>query len=251
MTNFSVVATQKYGEAYFLLILRHPATLPAVEAGQFVEVLVENEPNVMLRRPFSIHDVDAKSNTLSLLLQTVGHGTHRLSLLKTGDELNLILPLGNSFSTKGNDVLLVGGGAGIAPLLLLGRQFAAKGVRPTFLLGGRTASLVPARESFEPLGTLAISTEDGSLGEKGLVTDHSVFTMSYDHIYACGPTPMMKAVARYARKNNIFCEVSLENLMACGVGACLCCVVETDQGHRRVCHEGPVFDINHLTKWMA
>lgn len=251
MTDFTVTAKRKYGEMYFSLTLQHPSVLPAVAAGQFVEVLVENEPRVMLRRPFSIHDADAQGNTLTLLIQKVGCGTRRLALLEEGDRLNMILPLGNSFGTEGKNVLLVGGGAGIAPLLLLGRQFSAKGVRPTILLGGRTESLVPARELFEPLGKLAISTEDGSLGERGLVTTNSVFGMPYDHIYTCGPTPMMKAVARHARKQNIPCEASLENMMACGVGACLCCVVETDQGHRRVCKEGPVFDINNLTKWMA
>ena len=251
MTDFAVVAKREYGDMYFSLTLQHPDRLPEIAAGQFVEVLVEDEPAVMLRRPLSVHDIYPEGNTLTLLIQKVGRGTRRLARLTPGDRLNLLLPLGNRFSTEGSNVLLVGGGAGIAPLLLLGRQFAAKGVRPTFLLGGRTEALVPARDLFLPLGTLAISTDDGTLGEKGLVTENSVFARPYDHIYTCGPTPMMKAVARHAHAAGIPCEVSLESLMACGLGACLCCVVKTDQGHKRVCTEGPVFNINQLTQWMA
>ena len=98
---------------------------------------------------------------------------------------------------------------------------------------------------------VGFATEDGSLGEKGLVTQHSLFTADYDHIYTCGPTPMMKAVARYALDKGIECEVSLENMMACGVGACLCCVVDSDEGHKCVCKEGPVFNAKKLTKWIS
>ncbi len=250
MTDFRVVETTMYGTAYLGLTLQHPGTLPAIRPGQFVEVLVEGEPQVMLRRPFGVHDVDSEKNTIRLLIQQVGKGTRHLAGLRVGDRLNVILPLGNGFELQGKKVLLVGGGAGTAPLLLLARRLHEQGIDTTILLGGRTAELVPVQEPFAALGRLAIATDDGSLGEKGMVTQHSLFSVEYDHIYCCGPTPMMKAVARHAWQHKIPCHVSLENMMACGVGACLCCVVETDAGNKRVCKEGPVFDIADLQKWM-
>jgi len=251
ITDFKIVGKEMFGEHYFTLTLQHPDRLPEIEAGQFVEVEVPGNKQVMLRRPISIHDVDPDANSLTLLVQIVGKGTRTLAQLQVGDSLNLVYPLGHGFSIEGNRVLLVGGGAGIAPLLHLSKCFNSKGIQPTILLGGRTAALIPVRDAFKPYGTLGFSTEDGSLGEKGLVTHHSLFSSNYDHIYTCGPTPMMKAVARFARDHKINCEVSLENMMACGVGACLCCVCDTDEGHKCVCKEGPVFNINQLNKWIG
>jgi len=250
ITDFTIVEKHDFGPQYFSLTLQHPDRLPAIEAGQFVEVEVRGNRQVMLRRPISIHDVDPENNTLTLLIQVVGKGTRTLATLKEGDTLNLVYPLGHGFSLEGQHPLLVGGGAGTAPLLHLSKCLKAKGVNPTILLGGRTAALIPVRDAFLPYGTVGFATEDGSLGERGLVTQHSLFSMDYDHIYTCGPTPMMKAVARYAREKEIDCEVSLENMMACGIGACLCCVCDTDEGHKCVCKEGPVFHIKNLNKWM-
>ena len=250
ITDFTIVGKRVFNETYFSLVLQHPDRLPEIAAGQFVEVDVPGNKQVMLRRPISIHDVDAENNTITLLIQVVGKGTRTLSTLEKGDKLNLVYPLGHGFSIEGKRVLLVGGGAGIAPLLHLSKCFAMKNIRPTILLGGRTAELIPVKKEFEPYGTVGYATEDGSLGEKGLVTQHSLFTDSYDYIYTCGPTPMMKAVARYALEKGIECEVSLENMMACGIGACLCCVVDSDEGHKCVCKEGPVFNAKRLTNWI-
>lgn len=250
IADFKIIKREQLGEKYFALTLQHPATMQPIAAGQFVEVEVKDCKGVLLRRPISIHDVDQANNRLSLLVQIVGKGTARLAELKEGDSLNIIYPLGHGFSVSGEKPLLVGGGAGIAPLLYLAKCYAAKGVRPTILLGGRTAALIPVREAFEPYGTVCFSTEDGSLGEKGFVTQHSQFAQSYDQICTCGPTPMMKAIGRYAVEKGIPCEVSLENMMACGIGACLCCVCDTDEGHKCVCKEGPVFDATGLKKWM-
>ena len=250
ITDFTIVGKQVYNEMYFSLVLQHPERLPEIEPGQFVEVDVPGNKQVMLRRPISIHDVDTENNTLTLLVQVVGKGTRTLATLNVGDKLNLVYPLGHGFSLEGKNILLVGGGAGIAPLLHLSKCFASKGIRPTILLGGRTASLIPVQKEFESYGTVGFATEDSSLGEKGMVTQHSLFTNTYDRIYTCGPTPMMKAVARYAMQNDIECEVSLENMMACGIGACLCCVVDSDEGHKCVCKEGPVFNAKRLTNWI-
>lgn len=250
MTDFTIVDRKTLGEAYFTLTLQHPQTLPAIEAGQFVEVEVRDCREVLLRRPISIHDVDPHNNTLTLLIQIVGKGTRKLATLQVGDTLNLVYPLGHGFAMKGQRPLLVGGGAGIAPLLHLAKCYNERGIRPTILLGGRTASLIPAHESFLPYGTLLLTTDDGTLGEKGMVTQHSRFDDGYDHICCCGPTPMMRAVGRHALQNNISCELSLENMMACGIGACLCCVVKSDDGHLCVCKEGPVFDATRLRNWL-
>ena len=250
ITDFVIEGREQLGEQYFALELRHPDQLPPIEAGQFVEVEVRDCREVLLRRPISIHDVDKERNTMKLLVQIVGKGTRKLSELKVGEVLNLIYPLGHGFSVAGERPLLVGGGAGIAPLLYLAKCYKNKGVEPVILLGGRTKELIPVREAFEPYGKVYYATEDGSLGEKSLVTQHSCFEDAYDHICTCGPTPMMKAVGRYAGEKGIPCEVSLENMMACGIGACLCCVCDTDEGHKCVCKEGPVFDVKKLTKWL-
>lgn len=267
ITDFTIKRKVVYSDKYFSLVLQHPSTLPEIEAGQFVEVEVPGNKQVMLRRPISIHDVDKDSNTMTLLIQVVGKGTRTLSQLQEGETLNLVYPLGHGFTLDDTllqpsatspklgeeykwNALLVGGGAGIAPLLHLSKCLKAKGVNTTILLGGRTADLIPVRDEFLPYGTVGFATEDGSLGEKGLVTQHSLFSADYDRIYTCGPTPMMKAVARYAMEKGIECEVSLENMMACGVGACLCCVVDSDQGHKCVCKEGPVFNAKQLKNWI-
>lgn len=254
ITDFTIIERRQIGEQYFTLKLRHPEQLPAIAAGQFVEVEVEGNRQVMLRRPISIHDVDPTNNTLTLLIQTVGKGTRQLAKLKEGDKLNLIYPLGHGFpipNEGGKKALLVGGGAGIAPLYHLARCLSAKGLETVILLGGRTESLIPIKDQFAEFGQVLYTTDDGSLGEKGMVIQHSRFADHYDVIYTCGPTPMMKAIARHALENNIECYVSLENMMACGIGACLCCVCDTDKGHKCVCKEGPVFNAQELTKWIG
>jgi dihydroorotate dehydrogenase electron transfer subunit len=169
--------------------------------------------------------------------------------LQAGDTLNCVLPLGNGFTmpaAKDEKVLLVGGGVGVAPMLYLGSALHAQGIQPTFLLGGRTAQDLLELDIFNRYGRVCVTTEDGSLGEKGFVTNHSVLNEHFDRICTCGPTPMMKAVAHYAKEHDITCEVSLENLMACGLGACLCCVEKTTEGNLCVCKEGPVFNIHRL-----
>lgn len=252
--NFTIIRREQLGQHYFRLTLQHGGKMQPVAPGQFVEVQVEGSRDVMLRRPISVHDVDQESGTMSLLIQIVGNGTRRLATLKEGDSLNMVYPLGHGFSTDlttGSSALLVGGGAGIAPLLHLAKELTARGIKSTILLGGRTAELIPVRDDFRPYGELCIATDDGTMGHKGLVVSHPAFAEHYDMIYTCGPTPMMKAVARSAAERGIRCEVSLENMMACGVGACLCCVTDTDEGHRCVCKDGPVFDIRGMKKWFV
>ena len=234
-----------------LLVMASETPFPDVRPGQFAELRIDNTPTVMLRRPISVHSFDAAKNEIGFLVQVVGDGTKWLGSLKAGDKVNTLLPLGNGFTmpiVPGKKYLLVGGGVGSAPLYYLAQELAKGGNEFTILIGARSAKDLYRREAYEALGRVEYTTEDGSLGEKGFVTNHSLLAEKYDYIYTCGPKPMMMAVARYARENNIACEVSLENKMACGLGACLCCVEDTKEGHKCVCTDGPVFSIDEL-KW--
>ena len=184
-----------------------------------------------------------------LLVAAVGAGTRRMARLKVGDALNCVLPLGTGFTmpqTPDERLLLIGGGVGVAPLLYFGKKIWEFGARPTFLLGARSAADLLELDEFARYGEVCVTTEDGSLGEKGFVTDHSVLASRFDRISTCGPKPMMLSVARYSRRSGIECEASLENMMACGLGACLCCVEKTTEGNLCVCKEGPVFNIRRL-----
>lgn len=249
--DLTVNSVEALSDKHVLIKLTDDKPLPEMLPGQFVEVRVDNTPSTFLRRPISINNVDYDRNELWLLVAAVGDGTRQLQKLQKGDRLNCVLPLGNSFTMPTDStqkVLLVGGGVGVAPLLYFGKRIKAMGGEPTFLLGARSAKDVLELELFEQVGRVLITTEDGSEGEKGFVTNHSVLAQEhFDRISTCGPKPMMMAVARYAFKNDIECEVSLENKMACGVGACLCCVEKTVEGNKCVCKEGPVMNIKKLT----
>jgi dihydroorotate dehydrogenase electron transfer subunit len=247
-----VKKNEKLNDQYSLLILTSAEKLPEMYPGQFAEVRVDNSSSTFLRRPISINFVDYDLNELWLLIQIVGDGTRKMCDLNVGDTINLILPLGNSFSypeKKDAKILLVGGGVGIDPLLFWGSELKKQGYLCNFLLGGRSENNLLQLCEFERFGNVFTTTEDGSHGEQGFVTQHSLLKGSnFDYIYTCGPTPMMKAVASYSAKTKAICEVSLENTMACGFGTCLCCVTDTIEGHLCVCTDGPVFNITKL-KW--
>ncbi len=252
LLDLTITENRFIGESHILMKLTSNEKLPEVVPGQFVEVRIDHTPTVFLRRPISINFVDYKTNELWLLIQLVGDGTNHLSTLKAGDVVNIIMPLGNGFSKPTNardKVLLVGGGVGIAPLLMLGAELKRDGFQIDYLLGACSASGLLLLEEFRKYGDVYVTTEDGSEGETGYVTNHSILKKQrYAKIYTCGPTPMMRSIAAFVVKENVDCEVSLENKMACGLGACLCCVTETTAGHKCVCSDGPVFNIKDL-KW--
>lgn len=248
--DFLVQATEQLSDRHWLMRLRSSSALPEMHPGQFVQVHIDDSPTTYLRRPISINMVDYERNEILLLVAAIGEGTRHLVRKKPGEKVNCLLPLGSSFTmprSTDERVLLVGGGVGIAPMLFLGKRLVEMGVRPSFLLGARTADELLEKNMFSELGDLYLTTEDGSEGEKGYVTNHSILKeKQFDRIATCGPKPMMMSVARYAKQNDIACEVSLENDMACGLGACLCCVEDTTDGHVCVCTQGPVLNIKKL-----
>ncbi|MDR2681214.1 MAG: dihydroorotate dehydrogenase electron transfer subunit [Tannerella sp.] len=252
LIDMTVVENAHPHPEYCVLKLTAGRKLPEMIPGQFVQVRVDGSPHTFLRRPVSVNYVDRQANELWLLIRIVGEGTRRMSEYQAGDVVNVMLPLGNGFSVpqipSSSNLLLIGGGVGTAPMLYFGDTLKSIGFNPEFLLGARSKDDVMQLPEFEKTGVTYVTTEDGSLGEKGFVTNHTVLAAKkFDRVYACGPEPMMRAVARYAKAAGISCDVSLENTMACGMGACLCCVEKTVKGNVCVCTEGPVFNINQLT----
>lgn len=250
------VAEVEVPRSGYVLLKLEPTSgiLPEIVPGQFVEILIKDAADTFLRRPISVNFVDYDNNQLWLLIHEVGNGTRRMAMLQKDDLLNCVFPLGNGFTMPekdGKKVLLVGGGVGTAPLLYFGKMIKEAGCEPVFLLGGRTGGDLMQLDLFEQYGRVYVTTEDGSKGEKGFVTNHSVLTKeTFDSVSTCGPKPMMVAVARWAQSVGVPCEASLENLMACGLGACLCCVEKMADGHNLcVCKDGPIFNTNDLS-WL-
>jgi dihydroorotate dehydrogenase electron transfer subunit len=237
----------------FLLKLQSPVPVSDIFPGQFVNVEIKDAQEIFLRRPFSVLDVDYQAQTISLLVKILGRGSKKLTEALPGVQISTILPLGKSFTLpeKDDHILLIGGGSGVAPMLFLAKLCGLDPENVHVLIGARSITDHIDIEEYKPFGNFYFTTEDGSLGEKGYVTNHPVFTNKlneFTKIYTCGPDLMMKAIGRIALENKLFCEVSLENMMACGFGVCLCCVEDTKAGHKCVCTDGPVFNVNDL-KW--
>jgi dihydroorotate dehydrogenase electron transfer subunit len=252
VSDFSVQEVVHLSADTFVLIMKGTVPLVPVMPGQFAEVEVPGSPDVFLRRPLSMHGIDLEAGLLSFYIKIVGKGTKRLAELKPGERVSVIYPLGNHFTIlPSGRVLLVAGGTGVAPMLMLAQQLRIAGAEPVLLIGGRGASDIHISDAYTRVAEVFVTTEDGSTGVQGRVTDHPLLNQdfNFDRIYTCGPDPMMKALARIAREKGVKCEASLENTMACGFGACLCCVVKTTEGHKCVCTEGPVFDTNSLENW--
>ncbi len=251
--DFIVIENRALNSSNFYIKLKSEFKLPDLRPGQFVNIDIKDSSEVFLRRPFSIFEVDASNNTIAIIVKVLGRGSKKLTEIKVGDVCNIVFPLGKGFTIPKSDerILLIGGGSGVAPMLFLSKVCGLPPENVNLLLGARTGEDHVNVDGYKNYGNLYFTTEDGSLGEKGFVTQHSVFTSNlkaFDKIYACGPDAMMKAVAKEAKAANVFCEVSLENLMACGIGVCLCCIEPTIHGNKCVCSDGPVFNINEL-KW--
>lgn len=219
--------------------------LATAKPGQFVHLKVTEGCQPLLRRPFSIAGSDMAEGTITVIYRIVGKGTAIMGGSKPGEYLDCMGPLGNGFTMPGERPLLVGGGMGLAPLLFLAGGF--KSEVASVLMGGRNAGELFWAGLFSGLkGSVHLATDDGSLGLKGLATQflpEILANEKFDVIYACGPLPMLKKTAEIAKKHALPCQVSLEEYMACGVGACLSCTCADTFGKRRkVCADGPVFD---------
>lgn len=249
--NCTVRQVEALGCNLIRLTLEAPEIAGAVQPGQFVMVACGINRDPLLRRPFSVHWADVEG-TIQLLVRVLGRGTAALAQIKAGEVLSLVGPLGRGFSLETRQPCLVGGGIGAAPLLLLARRLLDRGLKPLMLLGAATAAEARIlQQAFQTLGcSLALATDDGSLGHRGFVTELlSAQAAQADKLYACGPQPMMAAVARFGAERGITCEVSLETAMACGLGACLGCAVPDPArpgAYRHVCKDGPVFSADEV-----
>jgi dihydroorotate dehydrogenase electron transfer subunit len=236
------------GSGYRYIVFDAPEIASAAEPGQFVHVRVPALEASALRRPFSIFN--AENGRLELLYKTVGRGTAAFNAVKPGDEVCVMGPLGHGFPTDcSGEPLLVGGGFGVAPLYFLARLMKGKGLSPKLFVGGRTKSDLLALDRFAALGVQVFpATNDGSAGAKGLVTDPLDDELirlrgagRQFELFACGPDPMLKAVAMRATGSKSRGWISMDRHMVCGVGACYACIQKTVRGNSRCCIEGPVF----------
>lgn len=250
--RIKIDSNHKISNDYFKIILQAGKITRLAKPGQFIEIKVSDNHEPLLRRPFSVHRT--ADNNLTVLYEIVGEGTEILSTRKAGEYLDVIGPLGNGFNYElpaiNCEPILIAGGMGTAPLVFLAEKLAnvkGRGSKFTVLIGARTKNQILCEKEFRDLGCeVKVSTEDGSKGFKGRVTDLlklSLINVNYQQatFFSCGPHPMLKEVAALSKKYNIPAQVSLESHMACGIGACLGCVVDTIDGFKRACKEGPVF----------
>ncbi|WP_404452531.1 dihydroorotate dehydrogenase electron transfer subunit [Virgibacillus necropolis] len=223
------------------MVLQNAYISKTAEPGQFLHIGVEGHT---LRRPISIANIDRENETITVLFKQLGEGTKALSRYQVGMKINALGPSGNGFTfdnKKNKTILLVGGGIGIPPLYCLGKTLAKQGVKIISVLGFQTADSVFYEEKFNDLGETFITTNDGTYGHHGFVTDILDEVGEYDCYYSCGPLPMLQAVTTKLKGQQGY--ISLEERMGCGVGACFACVIPTDNqgGYKKICKDGPVF----------
>lgn len=246
----TVVSQKELCAGIFDLVIKAGEIAALARAGQFVSVY-SNDKAHLLPRPISLCDIDKKEGTIRLVYRVVGYGTNEFSGLKAGDEVKLIGPLGNGYDLSDKKAFVMGGGIGIPPMLETAKSLLASGMKKEniqIVLGYRDVTFL--KDEFEKYGVVTVATEDGSAGTKGNVLDAiRAEGLTADVVYACGPTPMLRAIKNYAEENGLEAFLSLEERMACGVGACLGCVCKSkDIDHhsyvknKRVCADGPVFN---------
>lgn len=228
-------------EGHYLLKIESGAERPL--PGQFINIRVSDRHDPLLRRPFSIFDHEA--GIMHAVIKVAGAGTGLLAGRGPG-AIDVLGPLGNGFTVmRGGRALIAGGGVGNAPLYYLARTLAASGCDITFLYGVRSRRYIYLEDRYRKLaGRFILATDDGSAGTKGLVTEIASSLLAgerFDMLYACGPAPMMKAMTALAEEKNVPIEVSVENYFGCGIGLCSGCTIETADGPRRACVDGPVF----------
>jgi dihydroorotate dehydrogenase electron transfer subunit len=257
-----ILYNKRVKDNYFHLVLEAPQINKKSLPGQFLNIKVNDAYEPLLRRPFSIHKT--KGATQEILYAVVGRGTETLSHKRAGEYLDVIGPLGSGFDCKLQIAnrkwsILVGGGIGVAPLIFLAEELARsksknKKSKIIVLIGAETKNHILCEKEFKQLGCeVKIASDDGSRGFKGKVTEllKNILPLAISHkplaIYACGPRPMLKEISQISKKYKIPAQVSLEEHMACGIGVCLGCAVNTKEGFKRVCKEGPVFNADEIS----
>lgn len=252
--NLEIQKTEKLAEDIFLIRLKSERIATQAVPGQFVNIRCSFGLDAYLRRPISICRVDRENHTFDIIYMNRGKGTRLLCSFCEGDVLDTLGPLGKGFTPaqKGEKIAVVGGGIGVFPLLFLLQESQAD--EKTAFLGFRTKEAVVLEEAFRKASDrLLIATDDGSYGIGGLVTKPFMEWLESeepDRVYTCGPMPMMSVVARTCLEKGIFCEVSMEQRMGCGIGACLVCACKVrdgdDDNYAHVCKDGPVFPAQNL-----
>ena len=245
----AVIVSQKcIGTDIYDMVLSFPKGAKEAKPGQFIAMYCEDDTK-LLPRPISICGIDAEKGTLRVVYRIAGEGTRLFSEMKEGDSLEVLGPLGNGFTMKEEKAIIVGGGIGIPPMLELAKQLSCE---KTVVLGYRDELFL--KDEFESYANVVVATEDGSCGTKGTVID-AIKEAGVDGkvIYACGPMPMLKALAEYAEAHDMEAQISLEERMACGIGACLGCICKTKKkdhhtnvNNQRICKDGPVFDAKEV-----
>lgn len=243
-----VRSQEKLASDIYSLVLHAPEIAETAKPGQFVSLYSKDGAN-LLPRPISICEFDTEEGTVRLVYRVVGKGTEEFSKLEEGNKIEVMGPLGNGFTLKDKKAILIGGGIGIPPMVELAKWLNCE---KNIVLGFRDETFL--LEDLEPSGEIYIASEDGQHGVKGNVLDAiREYEIEGDIIYACGPTPMLRAIKEYAIANNIEAQISMEEKMACGIGACLACVCKskdvdhhTHVNNKRICKDGPVFDAREV-----
>ncbi|MBL7084796.1 MAG: dihydroorotate dehydrogenase electron transfer subunit [Candidatus Omnitrophica bacterium] len=263
--KFKILSNKKVGPDYYRMAISAPRIAKQASPGQFVHLRCQESLQPLLRRPFSFHRLNGSS--FEILYKIVGQGTNLLAKRRKGDKIDILGPLGKGFviahSSKliaqRENIILVAGGIGVAPLLALAEKLAYSVERIAdrkniiALIGAKTKKEILCAKEFKKLGAkVHLATDDGSLGYKGFVTHLLkkvlLSTVNYElsTIYACGPKPMLKEIARIGKRLPILAYGSLEENMACGLGACLGCAIQTKEGYKRVCKDGPIFNLQEI-----
>ena len=254
--NGEIVERKKVGSLYHRLRIALPQPVGPIKPGQFAMLKIEDGKGIILSRPFSIHNFEEgeTSSWLDFLFKVVGKGTDLLARLSVRSHITVLAPLGNGFPDPppGSKALLIAGGMGIAPLFPLAKRLKALSPHIYLLYGAKSQKdliFLPEIINVKEI-EIMIVTEDGTAGKQGMVTEllrnENGIKRSQIAIYACGPELMLQSIANYAAEHRTPCYVSLERWMACGLGACLSCVVDTVGGYKRVCSEGPVFEAQEI-----
>lgn len=250
----TVIRQENIAKNIFKLILRGSLVQEMKNPGQFVHLKVGEGIDSLLRRPISICDIDHEKNEFTMIYRSEGKGTSKLASFQEGDQVDVLGPLGNGFplseTSNGETAILVGGGIGVPPLYQLSKRLKERGVKVIHVLGFQSKDVVFYEKEFSELGETYIATVDGTHGTKGFVT--SIIdekALSFDTLYSCGPTPMLKALEeKFSHKKGF---ISLEERMGCGIGACFACVCHTQEdpngfSYRKICSDGPVFPFGEV-----